>query len=103
MAYLFCARIDRHICFNRDYISNCTIGNNTKGQMIPILYHNYDGTEIDWENFFKEREEIKRQKRIDSNLNNIREHINSSFLEGILDEKSPVLSKKKTPTSNKKN
>ena len=51
----------------------------------------------------KEREEIKRQKRIDSNLNNIREHINSSFLEGILDEKSPVLSKKKTPTSNKKN
>ena len=63
MAYLFCERIDRHICFNRDYISNCTIGNNTKGQMIPVLCSNYNGTEIDWEKFFKERENIKEQAK----------------------------------------
>lgn len=50
----------------------------------------------------KEREEMENQKRIECNLNNIRESVNSFFIRELTDEDTSVLSKKKTRTFNKK-
>ena len=61
MEYCFCEQIDRHLCFNRDYISPCTVGNNTKGQIIPIIKEHYKGELIDWYQYLWERKEIKEQ------------------------------------------
>ncbi len=60
MKYLFCQQIDRHLCFNKNNLYSCTVGNNTKGQSLPIIKENYTGELIDWIEFFKEREQIKQ-------------------------------------------
>lgn len=60
MEYKFCQQIDRHLCFNLNNLYSCTVGNNTNGQSLPMIYENYNGEILDWTAFFKEREEIKK-------------------------------------------
>lgn len=63
MEYKFCEQIDRYICFNRDYVSPCTVGNNSKGQAIPIVYPNYKGEPVDWWEYLLERQRIKEKAK----------------------------------------
>lgn len=51
----------------------------------------------------KIKEEINRQTTIDRNVANLSVYINEDIDDNVIEEKVPVLSKKKTPTSNKKN
>ena len=60
MEYLFCQQIDRHLCFNKNNLYCCTIGNNTKGQSLPVIKENYNGELIDWIEFFRKSEQIKQ-------------------------------------------
>ena len=60
MKYQFCQQIDRNLCFNKNYLSSCTVGNNTKNQSIPFIKKEYNGEILNWIDFFKEREEIKK-------------------------------------------
>ena len=60
MAYHFCFQIDRQICFNREHLQSCTVGNNTKNQSLLFIKKNYNGELIDWDKFFEEREAIKQ-------------------------------------------
>ena len=36
------------------------MGNNTRGQSLPLIKENYNGEPINWEEFFTQREEIKK-------------------------------------------
>ena len=60
MKYQFCFQIDRQICFNREHLQSCTVGNNTKNQSLLFIKENYNGEPIDWNKFFEEREAIKQ-------------------------------------------
>ena len=60
MKYQFCFQIDRQICFNREHLQSCTVGNNTKNQSLLFIKENYNGEPIDWDKFFQEREAIKQ-------------------------------------------
>ena len=70
MKYKFCYQIDRQICFNREHLQSCTVGNNTKNQSLLFIKENYNGEEIDWNSFFEEREAIKQDCKHGKILNN---------------------------------
>lgn len=70
MKYQFCFQIDRQICFNREHLQSCTVGNNTKNQSLLFIKENYNGEPIDWDKFFEEREAIKQDCKEGKMLSN---------------------------------
>ena len=70
MKYQFCFQIDRQICFNREHLQSCTVGNNTKNQSLLFIKENYNGEPIDWDKFFQEREAIKQDCKEGKMLSN---------------------------------
>ena len=73
MRYKFCQQIDRHLCFNINNIYSCTVGNNTNGHSLPLIYENYNGEIIDWDKFFEEREKIKQNFKEGKPLENCKD------------------------------
>lgn len=63
MEYLYCEKMNRQLCFNGDYIYACTVGNNTKSNSNLIIKENYNGEPFDIEQFFVEREQIKKDAK----------------------------------------
>lgn len=70
MQYQFCFQIDRQICFNREHLQSCTVGNNTKNQSLLFIKENYNGELLDWDKFFEEREAIKQDCKNGNMLKN---------------------------------
>lgn len=55
---IWCPQVYRNICFNRNVISSCTVGNNSKNLKYPLIKILYYGEKIDWDAFFESRQEI---------------------------------------------
>ena len=63
MNYLYCKQMNNQLCFNKDFIYACTVGNNTKQNTNLIIREKYNGELLDLEAFFDEREKIKENAR----------------------------------------
>jgi len=63
MEYLYCEKMNNQLCFNKDYIYACTVGNNTKQNTNLIIREKYNGEILDLEKFFDEREQIKENAK----------------------------------------
>lgn len=55
--------MNNQICFNKDFIYACTVGNNTKQNTNLIIKEKYNGELLDLEAFFDEREKIKENAK----------------------------------------